>query len=132
MNAVDMTLGLDCVTITCCESACGITFAVPATWHRERHRDHSWFYCPNGHRQHYPGKSDVERLRERAERAESNAQRERERAERQTRSAVALRGVVTRTKNRIAAGKCPCCKAKFADLKQHMDAEHPDYGGGPA
>lgn len=42
-------------TITCSE--CGIAFGVPEHWRSTKRSDHSTFWCPNGHRQHYPGES---------------------------------------------------------------------------
>jgi hypothetical protein len=104
-----------------------MVFAVPKWWEIERRRDHSWWYCPNGHSQHFLGKSDVEQERERANRAEAERDDARRRAEAETRRSVALKGVVTRTKKRIAAGKCPCCREQFANLKAHITTEHPGY-----
>lgn len=43
------------------------------------------------------------------------------------RSRNALKGVVTRTKNRISKGVCPCCNRQFKDLERHMTGQHPDY-----
>jgi hypothetical protein len=92
-------------------------------------------YCPNGHSWHYLGKTEAQVERERAERAERDRDAARQsrdyetqRADRETRRAVAMKGVVTRTKRRIAAGKCPCCHKRFGDVAEHMTAEHPGYG----
>ena len=38
-------------TIVCC--TCGIVFAVPQHWRRMRLNHGDWFWCPNGHHQHY-------------------------------------------------------------------------------
>jgi phytoene dehydrogenase-like protein len=120
-------------TLTCCN--CGIAFAVPAHWCQQRRDDHQLFYCPNGHGQHFTGKSDAEKLREQLE-SQAKATAEAwsaytnmsERKQAVQRQLVATRGVVTRTKKRVSQGKCPCCKAKFADLAAHMQGEHPGYG----
>jgi hypothetical protein len=134
MLLTDTTIGGDGVTLTCCRAGCGISFAVPRWWDAERRRDHTFWYCPNGHSQYFPTKSDVEKERERANRAEverdvarRRAEYHQQRAEAETRRSVALKGVVTRTKKRIAAGKCPCCRERFPDLKAHIGAEHPGY-----
>ena len=50
---------------TCCE--CGMAFAMPDLIARERKRDHASFYCPSGHAQHFPAKSDVELATEQAQ-----------------------------------------------------------------
>lgn len=43
------------------------------------------------------------------------------------RSLSATKAVVTRTKKKIVAGRCPCCSHKFRDLAEHMKVEHPKY-----
>ncbi len=48
-------------------------------------------------------------------------------AEHQRKRVNALRGVVTRTKKRIANGTCPCCTRTFTNLARHIAAKHPDY-----
>lgn len=47
--------------------------------------------------------------------------------DRMERSAAAQRGVLTRLKNRVAAGVCPCCHRSFKQLSEHMKMKHPDY-----
>jgi hypothetical protein len=37
------------------------------------------------------------------------------------------KGVVARTKRKIAAGRCPCCSHQFKDLERHMTTKHPGY-----
>lgn len=130
-----LILNVTMTTITCCQRECGIVFAVPMWWEQHRREDHSTWYCPNGHTQHFPiGSSDAEKERQRAEQAEAERDVARasrraawEETARQTRRVVALKGIVTRTKKRIAAGKCPCCHARFPNLGDHMATEHPGY-----
>lgn len=119
-------------TEICC--SCGVAFAVTSDYQRRRIDDHAWFYCPNGHSQHYTGKSEAQQQRERAEQAErrlANAQenvriaRADETATRRKLSAA--KGQLTKTKNRIAAGVCPCCNRPFANVARHMAGQHPDY-----
>ncbi|MFZ5785500.1 MAG: hypothetical protein ACOY3Y_03565 [Acidobacteriota bacterium] len=115
----------------CCE--CGIYFAMPRDFQERRRFDGKNFFCPAGHPQHYtePEKAKLERQLKQAEdraareagwrrHAESTAHH----AERRRR---ALQGVVTRTKRRIAAGVCPCCKRHFQNLEDHMKSRHPKY-----
>lgn len=40
------------VTEACC--VCGIVFAFPESYQRQRKSDMKNFYCPNGHHQYYP------------------------------------------------------------------------------
>ena len=42
-------------------------------------------------------------------------------------SLVAMRGVNTKLKKRVAAGVCPCCQRSFINLRRHMTTQHADY-----
>lgn len=110
----------------CCN--CGVQFAMTQEFH-DRKWNHRWenFYCPNGHGQHYLGKSEADRLRDRLKSEQENAQfwREREASERKAHSAT--KGILTKTKNRVANGVCPCCNRTFANLARHMAGQHPDF-----
>jgi len=117
---------------------CGITFAVPRTFRQECLDDTGpngkKFYCPNGHQMWYTGKTEAQQQKERADRAEADAARrlamlDQERAEHEAtqRKLTATKGVVTRTKRRIANGVCPCCKRTFPNVASHMADKHPDY-----
>ena len=57
------TLMTDWVAITCCHKGCGWQFAI-ARDHYNYLRNHTdrWFYCPNGHEQHYDGPTDAEKV----------------------------------------------------------------------
>lgn len=52
--------------INCAE--CGIDFCMPTAHHQRLRESHETFYCPNGHRNHYPGKTDKEKRIETLER----------------------------------------------------------------
>lgn len=113
---------------------CGVAFGLETGYDDERRKDHKTFYCPNGHTQWYPGKTEKEKLEEQLEAAQSLAQREARRraraeqeceaAQRQTR---AYKGHITRLKRRVAKGKCPCCRALFPDVAAHVATAHPGY-----
>lgn len=111
--------------VTCCE--CGIGFAMPDLYYQERKDDHRTFYCPSGHKQYFPEESEEERLRRQLRSAEVrriSADDQRRAAER---SANALRGHLTRLRNRIAAGVCPWCRRHFADVQRHVGTKHPEH-----
>ena len=90
-------------------------------------RTKNWFYCPNGHRIHFTGESDETRLRRELnnEREENNHLRYR--IDHANRSRAALRGQVTKIKRRVGKGICPCCRRNFANLKRHMEGQHPNW-----
>lgn len=113
---------------------CGISFAMPQDYKDRRIADHESFWCPAGHSQCFHGKSEADRLRDDlarqkhyTEQAQASASYERSEREAVTRRLTATRGVVTRHKNRISKGRCPCCSHTFKDLKTHMTRQHPKW-----
>lgn len=128
MTTYTLTHASQLVTEECYK--CGITFAMPAQFKRDRLDDHASFYCPNGHGQQYIGKTDAQKLkeaRERLDQAHASLRANRDQLQASERSKAALKGVVTRTKRRIANGVCPCCSRTFKNLASHMEGQHPDY-----
>lgn len=70
MRGTAINVGIQLVTEDCC--VCGVLFAFPTTLRQQLADDHSrGFYCPNGHRQFYMGKTDAEKERERVERLDA-------------------------------------------------------------
>lgn len=124
------------VVVTCYR--CHIPFAIPESLNQAalKHRGPGgWqFTCPMGHSQHYVGKTEEEKLRQRlgwarddaarhaAERDQANAHLRGERA-----AKTRIRNDRDRIKASVAAGVCPCCDQSFEDLRRHMEAEHPDF-----
>jgi hypothetical protein len=115
-------------------AACAIAFAVPARFEQERRRDHRQFFCPHGHSNYFAAQSAEERLAKQVAdlkatvtHARDEAEWERERRQATERSLAATRGVLTRTRRRVAAGVCPCCHRTFQQLARHMAGQHPEY-----
>lgn len=131
-----ITAQVELHTEECCR--CGITFAMPADFKRGcLDNPGRAFYCPAGHAQHYAGKTEAQQQKERADKlarqldaARAQVVAAEDQAAAAERSARALRAVNTRTRRRIAAGVCPCCRRSFQDLGRHMSSQHPDYAGG--
>ena len=120
----------------CCR--CGIAFAVTKEFNRECLDDRGprgkQFYCPNGHGQHYTGKTEADRERERAEalaaqveRANRRAANAQEDARAARASLVATKGHLTRSRRRAAGGVCPCCNRTFANVARHVAGQHPAF-----
>jgi hypothetical protein len=133
MMTETITMNVRLVTEECC--ACGMVFALPSGFQKQRRNDHANFYCPAGHAQHYAaGSADVEKMQSEIERLRklykaeqkyaADRVEERNAAQRQLRATKAAH---TRTKNRIANGVCPCCNRSFQNLHRHMQGQHPDY-----
>ena len=93
------------------------------------------FYCPYCQAEQGFFDSREEQLRkqlarekERHEMTTRSLGHSRRLADRMERSRNALKGVVTKTKNRIKNGVCPCCNRHFKNLERHMKGQHPEYG----
>ena len=122
----------DYTVIDCCN--CKMLFAVPEEIDNRWLKTGSTFYCPQGHPQHYT-KSENQKLKKQLDLAKKKLERtERELAWAETakqnlRNTIrAEKGAKTKLKKRIANGVCPCCKRSFANVKRHMDGQHPGYG----
>jgi hypothetical protein len=127
-----ITFSTTLVSVNC--AACGMLFAMPEDYEKRRRDDHAPFYCPAGHNNYFPGKSVAEKLRDelarekhRAEQAQASRDYWQKEHDSKERSLRATKAVVTRTKKKIVAGRCPCCSHKFKDLAVHMTTRHPDY-----
>jgi hypothetical protein len=124
--------------ITC--GVCGVQFALTEV-HVRYLQDHgATFYCPNGHPRAYvepavtrlekelrAKQTELDRQKIRLSQAEADARWEHSRAEETKRRLSATRGVVTRIKNRVGNGVCPCCNRTFQQLGRHMKAKHPEW-----
>jgi hypothetical protein len=119
---------------------CGVVFAIPKNAWDEKMRQRDLgqrveLHCPvNGHSMSWDGgdalkkaQDAVVRERQRREQAEADARYNRDRANREERRVRAARGLVTRIKNKVAKGRCPCCSHLFKDLRSHMAKEHPGF-----
>jgi len=100
-----------------------------------RHSKDITFYCSYGHPQHFPqGDSEETKLRRERDRLaqrlaerDDEIRRQREMREGAERRLSATRGVVTRIKNRVGHGVCPCCTRSFSNLARHMQTQHAGY-----
>lgn len=122
------------VSITCCNKECHVDFVLSQGHYDKCKNDNNlYFYCPNGHRQHFRD-SETDKLRRERDRLIQNrvcleeilADKDR-RLEEEKRRVAAARGQVTKIKNRVGNGVCPCCNRTFSNLTQHMHSKHPDF-----
>jgi len=108
-------------------SDCGLSYATPEAWQNQRRRDHKTFYCPNGHGQHYPAESDVEKLQRQLRAAQARATHAEDQRRAAERSLTAQKAATTRARRRAAHGVCPCCSRTFANVARHMTSQHPEF-----
>jgi hypothetical protein len=118
---------------TCPIVGCGVIYGVEATADQRRFQVGGGWFCTNGHALVYT-ESDVQRLQKalddqkrHTEYAENRATSANARATQIERSRRAIKGVLTRTAKRVAAGVCPCCNRSFGNLSRHMAHLHPSY-----
>jgi hypothetical protein len=105
---------------------CGVPMALPADAIRNARQTGNDLWCPTtGHRMSFDSENDRLRKQLDRERARVTAVTDQLRAaERQT---AAVKGQLTKTRKRAAAGVCPCCKRSFVQLTRHIATKHPDY-----
>jgi hypothetical protein len=123
------------ISQTCCNCKC--SFAIPSELYQSAlaYREKLSFYCPYGHSQYFiTGETEEAKLRrERNRLRQQIAEKDdtiREwigRKETVERQLTATKGVVTRIKNRVGRGVCPCCNRTFENLQRHMRGKHPTY-----
>ena len=113
--------------IDCC--SCGALFAVPTDVNDELVDSGRSFCCPNGHSQSYTNSTARQLQKAKDDLAREQARHDQTRADRDAteRSRRATKGQLTRVKNRVAKGVCPCCNRSFEDLAAHMTTKHPEY-----
>lgn len=91
-----------------------------------RRKDKRSFYCPNGHSLSY-AEGEADTLRKQLEAEKQRVEMFRLENQAKERKLSTLKGQLTKTKNRITKGVCPCCNRSFVQLGRHMQTKHPDY-----
>ena len=112
----------------CCN--CGVPFYMTQEFQKDRIRRGLSFYCPAGHGQHYNGSDQkkIKQLERQLESSRSNERFQQSQRRQAERSAAAVKGHLTRQKNRIKNGVCPCCNRTFVNLGRHIRGQHPEFG----
>ena len=118
--------GIEFVTEECC--SCGIPFAMTKDFQKRRLDDRKNFYCPSGHEQHYVGKTEAQKLREKLEIEQRRAANERAKSAELRRQRDQLGKSYGMMRERVKNGVCPCCNRTFQNLLNHMKTKHPDFG----
>lgn len=114
---------------------CSVDYGLGEVFLKQRREDHATWYCPNGHPSWFPpGTSEAEKAIKERDAARELARREaqrRQRAEQEARTAEyqrrAAKGQLTKLRNRIANGVCPCCNRSFANVRRHIADQHPEF-----
>jgi hypothetical protein len=126
-----MQTTLDLKSITCAE--CYNIFGVVDSIIAARRQDGKAFYCPLGHANVYQDsaydriKKENQNLKSRLTWAKQSEARALKEASEAKKEKAAIKGQLTKTRNRIANGVCPCCHRTFKQLAAHMTNKHPDF-----
>ena len=127
MSRFDITEEINYEIVPCC--SCDIQFALSSHNVRVLRKTRKGFFCPNGHPLIYKGETDEERLKkENAVLRATNTHLDEQLTETRN-SRNAHKGVITKIKNRVSKGICPCCNRTFPDLGSHMNQKHPNWSG---
>jgi hypothetical protein len=112
------------ITETCC--SCGVAFGIPSNLMGALRADSDkWFYCPNGHRQHY-SKSTEDILKEKFEKDKSEKDKYISTLRDELCNEINRRADLERKLKRTHNGVCTCCNRSFVNLKRHMETKHPE------
>lgn len=112
--------------IRCCD--CAMLFAMTDEFYQHRLANGRMFYCPAGHAQHFTARDDeLAALKREKQSLQSQLTYAVTDAERQKREKINLKGQLTKTRNRIANGVCPCCNRTFQNVARHIAGQHPDF-----
>lgn len=107
---------------------CSTLFGMSDDIYEHRLENGRLFYCPNGHSQYFPKReNELKKLKQEKQSLESQLSWAVQEAESAKREKTALKGQLTKTRNRVANGVCPCCHRTFKQLAAHMDNKHPDF-----
>lgn len=119
IETIDFTLE------TCCN--CGVPFFMPTDFYKQKlNNPNESFYCPNGHGQHYTGKTEAQKLREKLERLEKEKQEQEELLQNRWLDELNEKKKLEKQLKRLHKGVCPCCNRSFINLQQHMKKQHPE------
>ena len=119
------------VPMTTTDCWCGLPFSMPTRFYKECKMSGGTFYCPLGHAMIF-GHSDNDQLRRECDRLKQRLAQKNDTISQAERSVAALKGHVTKLKNRAVAGVCPCCDWQFQNVRKHMKVKHPGFKDEPA
>lgn len=131
-EAYALELNIVFETINCYK--CHAPFAVDRKAKERWRASGDTFYCPYCGSPQGFAKTKIaqleevlERQKERTQRADDRAKWYEKRMNREEYRARAFRGQVTKIKNRVSNGVCPCCNRTFQNLHEHMKKQHPEW-----
>lgn len=117
---------------------CGGTYALNKRYVAQKREKGGYWHCPYCQTSWGYGESENERLKAALEKQKKSTQWQADRArkaeedaEHRRRQYVGMKGVLTKQKNRVSKGVCPCCNRYFKNLHRHMESKHPKFTKAP-
>ncbi len=127
-GVAELQITLTFRVVYCCRKECGTPIAMPRQIYESFLADRTqYFHCCFGHPQHFTGPTEAEKLKGQLEIKERSLEWGRARVKRAEKQVSVFKGKVTRIKNRVGNGVCPCCNRTFQNLMAHMQTKHPGY-----
>ena len=114
-------------------ATCKMEFYLPDVKYNDCKQKGEGFYCPNGHSSVFretelqKAKRELELANRQKQWAQESRDLAQKNLEKERKRSAAFKGVLTKTRNRIGNGVCPCCSRSFQNLKRHMDCKHPEF-----
>lgn len=131
MTTISETVQL--TVITCGE--CGGTYALNERYRKHKEDKGQGWHCPYCEISWgYFGEGKIGELtkqlvqeRQRLDQIKADRDRLNTRAIQLERQRSALKGLVTKERNKAAKGLCPCCGEQFSNVASHMKNRHPEF-----
>lgn len=131
VDVADINLTRTIVAVSC--GVCHVLFGMEKAHHQRASDNGTHFFCPNGHEIWYSEtetgrlKRELVREKQRTEQANAEIDSKRHQIRVLDKQVAARKGIATRLKRKLSAGRCPCCSHKFKELAVHMKTEHPNF-----
>lgn len=116
---------IEFTVINCGE--CDVQVAMPTAVYERKVREKGGYFCLNGHSRRFVGETEAQKLAKQLESERASKEWWQKKADQHSKTASAFKGQVTRIKNRVGNGVCPCCNRTFQNLQRHMCTKHPEY-----
>lgn len=105
---------------------CGLPYAAPDYFWKERQKDGRGFFCPNGHERFFT-ETEAVRLQKKLDAEKQRVEMFKRQAEFERTQHIATKSLLTKARKKIARvenGVCPECKRSFQNLRRHMETKH--------
>lgn len=133
MTSHTYSTSINLTTFSC--GTCGGVYAINELVRSQHKREGTGWHCPYCREGWgYFGDGEIDKLKESLRLSNKRADFQSRRADRQSQAARtaeyrrrAAVGRLTKIRNKIARGECPCCGKRFQNLLEHLQKRHADW-----